>query len=169
MTRLFKYVGPPEIREAVLNHPAGTPLAKPSDLETWLEAVHHPRPATPYVATYTIGIDRLFRVADRHSEHVACAGGGPVVGAGEVGFAFEAGCLIVSDISNQSTGFCPDLDSWDQVRQTLDDIPLPHPGGFTAAFVFRLCPKCGERNLVKEDWFYCALCDADLPGRWNFE
>lgn len=32
----------------------------------------------------------------------------------------------------------------------------------------RLCLGCGERNLVKDDWFECAMCGAELPALWNF-
>jgi hypothetical protein len=41
------------------------------------------------------------------------------------------------------------------------------PPAFTHAVVFRRCPRCGERNLVKEDWFVCVFCDAELPAEWN--
>jgi transcription initiation factor TFIIIB Brf1 subunit/transcription initiation factor TFIIB len=33
---------------------------------------------------------------------------------------------------------------------------------------FRRCPACGERNIVKDDWFVCGVCGADLPTVWNF-
>ena len=39
---------------------------------------------------------------------------------------------------------------------------------FTTRVVFRLCPACNERNIVKDGWFVCDLCGADLPGNWNF-
>jgi putative hydrolase of HD superfamily len=35
--------------------------------------------------------------------------------------------------------------------------------------VFRRCPDCRERNLVKDDDFRCALCGVDLPSRWNVD
>jgi hypothetical protein len=35
-------------------------------------------------------------------------------------------------------------------------------------FTFRRCPQCDERNLVREDDFACAICEAELPAAWNF-
>ena len=31
------------------------------------------------------------------------------------------------------------------------------------------CPNCGQRNIVKEGWFVCGVCGADLPATWNFD
>jgi hypothetical protein len=70
--------------------------------------------------------------------------------------------------SNQSTGYCPDPDCWPAVAAALDRAGIPHPGRFTVEVIFRRCPSCGERNLVKDDWFVCALCEAELPREWNF-
>jgi hypothetical protein len=44
---------------------------------------------------------------------------------------------------------------------------LGHPGRFTRPVVFRRCPRCAERNLVRDGLMVCAVCDADLPQRWN--
>ena len=38
-----------------------------------------------------------------------------------------------------------------------------------AEIIFRRCPACGERNIVKDDSFTCGSCGADLPADWNFE
>jgi hypothetical protein len=32
------------------------------------------------------------------------------------------------------------------------------PAGFTQPVVFRRCPRCQERNLVKDDYFACVIC-----------
>jgi hypothetical protein len=74
----------------------------------------------------------------------------------------------VSSVSNLSTGYCPELESWSSVAAALDRAGIAHPDGFTDAFVFRRCPACGERNLVKEGAFVCAICCAQLPLAWNF-
>ena len=100
----------------------------------------------------------------RRAEHVACAGGGPVLSAGEITF-FDGD---VSEITNQSTGFCPEPESWTTVAAGLDAIPVNRPDDFTTRVVFRLCPACNERNIVKDGWFVCDLCGADLPETWNF-
>ena len=42
------------------------------------------------------------------------------------------------------------------------------PAGFDCAFVYRRCPRCGQTNVIKEEWFVCACCDCELPRAWNF-
>ena len=32
----------------------------------------------------------------------------------------------------------------------------------------RRCPTCGERNVIRDGWFACGSCGADLPAAWNF-
>ncbi|MDP1920731.1 MAG: hypothetical protein Q8L14_31100 [Myxococcales bacterium] len=41
------------------------------------------------------------------------------------------------------------------------------PGGFSPEFLFRRCDACGEQSVVKERWFVCPFCDAELPRAWN--
>ena len=48
-------------------------------------------------------------------------------------------------------------------------LGVPHPGRFTQEIVFRRCPACEERNVVKDGWFVCGLCGAELPEEWNFD
>lgn len=91
-----------------------------------------------------------------------------MLSAGEMFFLVEGTRIQVAEVSNQSTGFCPEPESWPAVAAALDRIGIAHPGGFTAAVVFRRCERCGERNIVKDGWFVCGVCGADLPERWNF-
>jgi hypothetical protein len=116
-------------------------------------------------ATFVVSLAGDLLVAPRRSEHVACAGGERVLGAGEIRFDLE-GAIV--EITNNSTGYCPPEESWDAVRVALDRAGLPHPGRFTLVVQFRRCTSCGERNVVKEGWYACAICDADLPREWNF-
>jgi hypothetical protein len=111
----------------------------------------------------------MLRLAPRRSEHVACAGGAPVLSAGEITFVHDDGRWRAGEISNQSTGYCPDLTSWAAVRQALDRAGIDHPGRFTCPIVFRRCPRCQERNIVKDEYYVCAICDTELPGMWNFD
>jgi hypothetical protein len=150
--RRYAYVGPAEIRRAVADSPQGTVVRGVEDL-VFGEPV-----------TYVVGVDGLLRIAHRRSEHVACAGGGEVLAAGEL-TASRAG---VVDVSNQSTGYCPEPESWPAVERALETAGIAHPGRFTMAVIFRRCEACGERNLVKDDWFECALCETALPREWNF-
>lgn len=98
---------------------------------------------------------------------MACAGGETVLSAGEISFTRAAGRWAVSEVSNQSTGYCPDISSWPAVARALDDVELARPSGFTHEVVFRRCPECQEHNIVREDYFVCVFCDSDLPAAWN--
>lgn len=50
----------------------------------------------------------------------------------------------------------------------LDAAGIPHPGGYTTPIIFRRCEGCGERNIVRDGDFTCAVCGDALPARWNF-
>ncbi|MFN3197472.1 MAG: hypothetical protein ACE366_03470 [Bradymonadia bacterium] len=115
-------------------------------------------------ATYTISLDGVLHLAPRGSEHVACASGKPVLGAGEL----LVGEGEIIELTNNSTGYCPDASCWSAVKAAVESAGIEHPGRFTFEAVFRRCEACGERNLVKEQWFECALCGADLPESYNF-
>lgn len=167
MPRTYRYVGPAEVREAAKQEPPGAVISSPDDLRAWLAA--NEAGATEHTLTYVVSTRRELLVAPQRSEHVACARGESVLAAGELTVRNgKSGALEVTYISNQSTGYCPDATCWESVQSVLDRAGLPHPSEFTLAFTFRRCPACGERNLVKEDWFVCALCDAELPSEWNF-
>ena len=165
--REYKYVGPIEILESARLQPAGVPIESVDKVLTWLES--RPTENLPdgsWIATFTISIDCVLSLAPRRSEHVACAGGGPVLSAGEITFADSSPEVIA--ITNQSTGFCPEPNSWEVVERVLDEIGFKHPGEFTNQVIFRRCESCGERNIVKDAWFFCELCEAKLPEFWNF-
>jgi hypothetical protein len=98
---------------------------------------------------------------------VACAAGAEVLAAGEIRFQRIDSQLKVAEVSNQSTGYCPDVSCWPAVRSALVRAGLAAPTAFTQEIVFRRCLECGEVNLVKEHWFVCVFCDADLPMEWN--
>ena len=165
--RQYQYVGPADIRDSSLaSSPVGTPIRSSDDLSSWIVSCpSSPESDGSLIATFTINVDCILLLAPRRSEHVACAGGGPVLSAGEITFS-PAG--DVSEITNQSTGFCPEPESWPTVASALDAIPMSRPDDFTRRIVFRLCPSCNERNIVKDGWFVCDLCGADLPDNWNF-
>jgi hypothetical protein len=114
-------------------------------------------------------IDGTLRLAARRTEHVACAQGAPVLAAGEIRFTRAELLPQVLEITNQSTGYCPEPESWPAVAAALGAIGLAAPDGYTRKFVFRRCPQCGQLNIVKDDWFYCGACDAALPSTWNID
>lgn len=159
--KLYQYVGPAEIRAAI-DHGRGTAIECAADLATWVRAQNE---GHQLIATYVLDDQRTLRVAPRRSEHVACAGGQPVYAAGELEATAEGDVVAVS---NQSTGYCPDPSCWLELEAALEAASLVHPGRFTVEITFRRCPECGQRNIVKDNWFECDVCGAALPTAWNF-
>lgn len=153
MAHAYSFIGPDRLRPALPT--SGTIITAALDVEAWLRRADEP------VATFTVGLDGRLRLSPRRSEHVACAGGLEVLAAGELGFG--GGRLTWS--SNQSTGYCPDVDCWNALR---DAAPfLTSAEGFSRPFVFRRCDACAQLNVVKDAWFVCLWCSADLPQQWN--
>ncbi|MFG3016338.1 hypothetical protein ACGFZB_39045 [Streptomyces cinerochromogenes] len=165
--RVYRYGGPAELRPDAGTGPDVNRVGSAAEFEAWAAA----RPAAeldePF--TYVVGTDGALRLAPRRSEHVACAGGDAVRSAGEITFARRAGHWTVTDVSNHSTGYCPDVTSWPAVAEALERAGLAHPGGFTHAVVFRRCPACQERGIVHEGEFVCVFCGGELPEAWNVE
>lgn len=75
----------------------------------------------------------------------------------------------MSEVSNHSTGYCPDVSSWSTVARALDGAGLGRPSGFTHQVVFRRCPDCQEHDIVREHHFVRVLCGSDLPEAWNVD
>ncbi|WP_205650240.1 hypothetical protein [Actinoplanes solisilvae] len=155
MRRSYPYVGPAELRHTP-PAPGSTTVDSPAHISD-----DQPR-------TFVVTPDGRLRLAPRHSEHVALAGDENVAAAGEIVFARDETGWRVTTVTNQSTGYCPDPDCWPAVAEALDRLGIRHPGDFTEKLVFRRCESCGERNVVRDADFTCALCDADLPAYWNF-
>jgi hypothetical protein len=169
VTRIYDYVGPAAVKSRAAGRPAGTPIRSAADLLAWVRGTgQRPGPDGLAAATFVIDAKGDLLLADRRSEHVACAGGGPVLSAGEMFFLVEAGRVEVAEASNQSTGFCPEPESWPAVAAALERAGVAHPGRFTKEVVFRRCEACGERNVVRDGWFVCGVCGAALPEWWNF-
>jgi hypothetical protein len=169
VTSLYPYIGPNAIREHAAGKPAGLRVESLQDLERWLRATaQEPNREGLIAVTFVVDRQGNLRVADRGSEHIACSGGEPVLSAGELFLRTTRAGVEVVEVSNQSTGFCPEPESWPAVAAALDRLGIPHPGDFTLSLTFRRCTKCGERNVVKDDWFVCGVCGAELPRTWNF-
>ncbi len=167
--KLYRYVGPEEIRTRTVHAPLGVKVESAGDLESWIWRTRQkPNLQGRFAVTFVVDEQGCLRVADRGSEHIACAAGKPVLSAGEMFLVQTTDGLRVEEVSNQSTGYCPEPESWPAVATLLDRIGIGHPGRFTHEVVFRRCPACGERNIVKEGWFVCDLCGAELPTAWNF-
>ncbi|SDS61094.1 hypothetical protein [Actinoplanes derwentensis] len=160
----YRYVGPDEIRDS----PAGTvamDIITTADLRSWMNAQQHD---PDEMVTFIVTVAGTLRVAPRRSEHVACARGNDVLAAGEMTFGRSEFGWSVTEVTNQSTGYCADPDCWPAVAAALNRADIGHPGAFTYQVVFRRCPSCNERNIVHEHDFTCALCEQPLPLHWNF-
>jgi hypothetical protein len=170
MKRVYHYVGSNEIAEAVAGIPPGFLISRASDIATWFNTSNQKMGRDGLVtATFIITLDGKLCIADRHSEHIACAAGKPVLSAGELTLELVNQSLTVSTVSNQSTGYCPELESWVTVASVLQQVGLNVPSGFDPAFQFRRCPKCNAINVIKENVLECAICETELPVLWNFE
>lgn len=167
--KLYHYVGPQAIFDAVDFRFSGHRILKIADVENWLSITHQEVRNEQVIATFVINQANELLINDRHSEHVMCAGGKAVLSAGEISFYKAAnGEVSVTEISNQSTGYCPEPTSWEQVSQALTTIGIDFPPYFTSVFDFRRCTNCKSINLIKEQVFECAICEQDLPLIWNF-
>ena len=120
-------------------------------------------------ATFVVDTDGAFWIADRGSEHVACARLGRVLSAGEAFFTGLGSTPSIYRITNQSTGYCPEPDSWGSVQNALSKTRIEFPNGFEPPFEFRRCPGCGTLAIVKEEEFTCLMCGSDLPREWNIQ
>lgn len=165
--RLYRYVGPTDLAALATPGDGGPAMRSPADVEAWIGARTTAELGEPF--TFVVGADGALRLAARRSEHVACAGGGAVLAAGEITFERRSGRWAVAEISNQSTGYCPDGDSWSALAEALDRAGLEHPGGYTYEVVFRRCVSCGQVNIVREADFLCVFCDEELPREWNVD
>ncbi|MBF0289995.1 MAG: hypothetical protein HQM14_19435, partial [SAR324 cluster bacterium] len=60
-----------------------------------------------------ISLNQELLLAPQRSEHVACAAGRDVLSAGQM--AFDPETVSLEEVTNQSTGYCPEPESWDAV------------------------------------------------------
>lgn len=166
--KLYRYVGPKQIADRIRPEAAGTPIRSPDDIRAWVRDTSQDLSADSIIATFVVDMNGLLLIADRRSEHVACAGGRPVRSAGEI--TFSVGRLIeVEGVSNQSTGYCPEPESWPDVAAALLQAGLVASDGFTLACVFRRCIACDSLTLVKYGVFECGSCGTELPAAYNVQ
>jgi hypothetical protein len=162
----YAYVGPRTIL-SLLEHPAERwRLAGPDDLAAWLNTLDERTKRGAINLTFVVDCAFVVWIADQHSEHVVCARGEPVLAAGELSVEFKPALRVVA-ASNQSTGYCPEPDSWEAVACALDRAGLARPDDYTASYLFRRCARCDSINLIKDAVFECAVCTAPLSAEWN--
>jgi hypothetical protein len=165
--RLYRYVGPKSIAGRVRPEPAGTAIHSADDVRVWARKTEQELSDGCVIVTFVVDTSGVLLIADRRSEHVACAGGQPVCSAGELTFAIGR-CIEVTEVTNQSTGYCPEPESWPAVAAALELAGLVAPGGFSRACEFRRC-LCGNLTLVKNETLVCGMCGAALPAAYNVQ
>src|SRR5262249_3601673 len=118
--RVYRYIGPKQIADRAIPTPTGAPVRSAADVVRWVgDSGQRPGPDGCVIATRVVDGAGTLRVADRRSEHVACAGRQPVRSAGEITFRVAGGSVSVAAVSNQSTGYCPEPESWPAVAAAL--------------------------------------------------
>jgi len=158
----YKFIGNIELLNLVKSSLKGYCINSILDVETWiLKSKQKPDCNSEITATFVIDLDYNLLINDRHSEHVVCANGKNVLSAGEITFErIKNSSIIISQITNQSTGYCPSPKSWFAVSKSLEKIGIDYPEYFTTVFEFRICESCGWINLIKDNYFVCANSDC---------
>jgi len=168
--REYPYVGPSDLLDNLPVNSGRALVQSGADVINWLTETNQPREYDgSVIATFIIDADGQLWINDRRSEHVRCASGQNVLSAGEITFELNQTSVEVIDVTNQSTGYCPEVTSWWAVQQALEMANIIHPSDFTMKIIFRLCDHCGVKNIVKDDWFECGVCQSPLTEEWNFD
>jgi hypothetical protein len=110
--KLYRYVGAEDTRRRAAHSPPGVKVGSVHDLANWIEQTNQ---QGLIVVTFIVNEQGSLHVGDRGSEHISCSEGHPVLAAGEMFFRVSDLGLEVVEVSNQSTGFCPESESWPAV------------------------------------------------------
>jgi hypothetical protein len=164
--KLYRYVGPRRLLDQSTSPIQRCEPASPHELRAWLSSNGYTLPTT---LTYVVTVAGRLRVSDRNTEHVACARGEPVLAAGELELSASRGSLAIESVSNQSTGYCPEAESFPAVAAALTQAGFSAPRAFSHVLTFRRCPGCASISVVKDSDFECASCGSELPLVWNFD
>jgi len=167
--REYRYVGPREIINSLPKNSGCIRVQDTKDIIRWIIETDQIEDYAGFTVTFIVDTGGNLWINDRHSEHVLCASGENVLSAGEITFQLEKDQVEVIEVTNQSTGYCPEPESWLAVKNALQSLEIPHPPDFTMKCIFRLCKKCGTKNLVKDDWYVCSVCDSELSKNWNID
>ena len=133
-----------------------------------IEAGNFSQGTASEIFTYTVLPGHRLFIADRHSEHVACARGSVVECAGEITFRRLKRGLVIEEVSNLSTGYCPESNTWVALDLALKAAGFPGVHGFTSAFEFRYCQRCLQTCVIKDEVYECPSCWQPLPAEWNY-
>jgi hypothetical protein len=98
----YKYIGPKELLKLVSNTKRGKVISEANDVISWIKERNQELNAmNQVIATFIIDMDNRLLVADRHSEHVACAGGENILSAGEMTFELNGNNVEIVHVTNQ--------------------------------------------------------------------
>jgi len=157
----YHYIGPEHILERVERKFAGKHIRAPKDVKKWADDTGQTLENGRLIVTFVIDPSGRLLITDRRSEHVQCAVGRPVFSAGEMTFEFHKKSVVVTEVSNQSTGYCPHVRSWPSVEKALEKVGFEHPGLFTTCITFGKCPNCLTNAIVKPAYPECGKCGTD--------
>jgi hypothetical protein len=161
---MYQYIGPEEILKQVNPEGIGKLIQAENDIRDWITATNQiPDVNDEITATFVIDLNENLRINDRRSEHVVCANGKNVLSAGEITFEIDKNKIRISQITNQSTGYCPSPKSWNNVENALRKTKVEFPDFWTTEFIFRICSKCNNINVIKDNFFVCMVCETHLP------
>ncbi len=168
VSRLYPYIGSAAIRDAVDPASPRHEVMSPAGVHAWLLSQGEVWPEKrEIVFTYVVLPPACLFIADRRSEHVACARGGEVLAAGEITCSRRGDDIEVVETSNLSTGYCPESSSYEALDRALTAAGFDSFGPYSYPFEFRRCSGCGGIQVIKDDVFECASCGDDLPETWN--
>lgn len=167
--RQYVYVGSKDILASLPQSSERICVHSDADVLSWIKNTRQSLNKSVVVtATFIIDLQQRLWINDQRSEHVLCAAGQTVLSAGEMTFQVQKGQVEVVEVTNQSTGYCPEPESWWAVAAALDAAGLSHPSDFTTAYLFRRCDVCDTTNIIKDLWFECGVCQSPLSEKWNF-
>ena len=168
MSREYRFVGRPSVIPKADEMPPRFLVDRPEAILLW-QASTRPEKEWDgsYPATFVVDLDGKLWIADRRSEHVACARTSAVLAAGEMFFIIGKAVVSIARVTNQSTGYCPEPSSWSVVTRSLENMGIPHPAFYDEAFEFRYCLPCKNICIIKDADFTCPQCSKSLPLEWN--
>ena len=167
--KLYDYVGPASIRASASFDTPRHAVRDSKGIVVWAtERLGFTNRDRQMTFTYVVQPLAQLYLADRRSEHIACARGGAVLTAGEITFERHGSDLILIETSNLSTGFCPESTSWPSLSVALVTAGFPAIECFTQPFEFRLCVTCQQTCVIKDDTYDCPSCFGSLPRDWNY-
>jgi len=171
MTEPYSYIGPMSILQRIQAQYQGSLITSVDDLERWIKTNN--QQGDDYgniVVTFVILPHYELRISDRHIEHVQCANRSKVLSAGEITLEVEKTTVLsIPQITNQSTGYCPSIESWEHVEKALEVLEISKPTQFEPAYYFSYCESCQSLKIIKDEDYFCYTCQEALMTSKTFQ